>query len=448
MIVVKYQGKIESLRLIEEFEDHVMRTAAALGSRVSLWRSSAKDVPGRLVRGLSLHLCPGQEAVSLLLSPEGLLIPAQAADEAILTTLPQPPWCEVCTHCGGVDGHSALIDLLGVMKEWWFPDLVVSDVTGYWEHRDPRLLQQSFVELSAELNPRYTAAVGIWPVSDTVDESLTLVRHLDRLARLMHGSGTTEEPEQVPTRDAFLRMSLEEAVLWADFALRQQERRSDRMRRIIEECVAVGMTAEEAAETALRREGRSPDLSDQFGDDLLTGLESDVQSMDSPSACFGESDLLPDSHPSDEPADGWEQGDSPGDGASVLRGLLDDGASRLLIAARELMMDVIPQTCRISNQSGYLGVLHQGLLELVGGLSQETGDGGTVSADRYEMSFSIVHLRRALKGAAYVTGALAGMRCQRLLAPDLAQKWSEKIAEITRETQTRLHELWQFAADE
>ena len=103
MIMVKYQGQIESLNLVEEFEDHVMQTAAAPGSRAHLWRSSTKYSPGRLVRGLSLHLCPGQEAVSLLLSPEGLLIPEQAADEAIFAPLLQQPWCHVRTHCGGVD---------------------------------------------------------------------------------------------------------------------------------------------------------------------------------------------------------------------------------------------------------------------------------------------------------------------------------------------------------
>jgi galactokinase/mevalonate kinase-like predicted kinase len=49
MIMVRYQGRIESLRLVEEFEDHVMHTAMALGGTITLFRRSIRESPGRIV---------------------------------------------------------------------------------------------------------------------------------------------------------------------------------------------------------------------------------------------------------------------------------------------------------------------------------------------------------------------------------------------------------------
>lgn len=443
MIMVKYQGQIESLNLVEEFEDHVMQTATALGSRAHLWRSSTKYSPGRLVRGLSLHLCPGQEAVSLLLSPEGLLIPEQAADEAIFAPLLQQPWCHVRTHCGGVDGHTALIELLELMKRSWFPDLVVLDVTGYWEHRNPQRLRQSFVEADAEPHPRYTAATGgIWMTPETAEDPSVLLRRLDRLAQLVRAPQAPRLPQigTVPERSEFARMSLDEAVLWADYALRLQALHSDRIRRIIEECLAIGMTADEAAATAVRREGRPVELpepeieSDDDGSHTLEPFIEDPAEWSEPS------DGCASDHAEDEVHED--------DGASVIRNLLDDGASPLLNAARKLMLEIIPPTSRIGNQSGYMNVLHQGLLELVGALGQDMSTCGEQAGDQYLLSFSIVHLRRAIKGAAFVTGAITGMRAERLLSADQARKWTHQVAEISGQLHQRIQELWQSAKSE
>ena len=440
MIMVKYQGQIESLKLVEEFEDHVMQTATALGSRAHLWRSSTKYSPGRLVRGLSLHLCPGQEAVSLLLSPEGLLIPEQVADEAIFAPLLQQPWCHVRTHCGGVDGHTALIELLELMKRSWFPDLVVLDVTGYWEHRNPQRLRQSFLEAEAELHPRYTATTGgIWITPETAEDPSVLLRRLDRLAQLVRAPQAPQLPQigTVPERSEFARMSLDEAVLWADYALRQQALHSDRIRRIIEECLAIGMTADEAAATAVRREGRPVELpepeieSDDDGGHTLEPFNEDAAEWSE------SSDAVASDHSEDE----LHEDDS----ASVIRKLLDDGASPLLNAARQLMLEIIPPTSRISNQSGYMNVLHQGLLELVGALGQDMSTCGEQADDHYLLSFSIVHLRRAIKGAAFVTGAITGMRAERLLSAEQAQKWTHRVAEISGQLHMRIQELWQSA---
>jgi|GEM_PF-5328398 len=447
MIMLKYQGQIESLILVEEFEDHVLQTALALGSRVHLWRSSTKYSPGRLVRGLLLQLCPGQSPVSLLLSPEGLLIPEHAAEEATFAPLLEQPWCEVRTHCGGMDGHTALTELLEFMKRSWFPNLIVQDATGYWEHRNPQRLQQRFREAEAEPHPGYTASVGIWqPPGSTEDPSL-LLRRLEQLTQLVRGPYRTEMPQPcaVPPRSEFERMSLDEAVLWADFALRQQELRSDRIRRIIEESLAIGMTADEAAAAAVRSEGHLSDLS---------GLTEDAASE---SASMISDDASPGSEAYEGCSAEWWQSEDPDgiahtddichdhddeDGGRIILDLLDDGASQLLHTARQLMLEIVSQTSRMSNQSGYLNVLHQGLLELVGELGQDVSSDRERRGDRYQMGFSIVHLRRATERAAYVTGAITGLLAEGQLSADQGSRWMAQVMEIRSALQQQVRVLW------
>lgn len=450
MIMVKYQGQIESLSLAEEFEDHVLQTALALGSRVHLWRSSTKYSPGRLVRGLSLQLCPGQEPVSLLLSPEGLLIPEQAAEEATFAPLLDQPWCEVRTHCGGVDGHTALIELLELMKQSWFPNLNVLDATGYWEHRNPQRLQQRFREAEAEPHPGYTASVGIWHPPETPEDPSLLMRRLEQLSQLVRGPYKTELPRacDVPPRSEFDRMSLDEAVLWADFTLRQQELRSDRIRRIIEESLAIGMTADEAAAAALRTEGPLADLAeltkDAASEPAPTISEDASPGADAFEGCAEEWWRSEDCDGAVHADDGYQDNDDEENGRLIVN-LLDEGASQLLHTARQLMLEIVAQTSRISNQSGYLNVLHQGLLELVGELGQDVSSERERRRDRYEMGFSIVHLRRATERAAYVTGAITGLLAERQLSPDQGSRWLTQITEISRTLQQQIRSLWETA---
>jgi hypothetical protein len=109
------------------------------------------------------------------------------------------------------------------------------------------------------------------------------------------------------------------------------------------------------------------------------------------------------------------------------------------------MLEIVVQTSRISNQSGYLNVLHQGLLELVGELGQDVSSDRERSTDRYQMGFSIVHLRRATERAAYVTGAITGLLAERQLSPDQGRRWLTQITEISRTLQQQIRSLWETA---
>ena len=43
-----------------------------MGGKATLWRSFSDDDRARVIRGLILEMAPGQDSMSLLISPEGL----------------------------------------------------------------------------------------------------------------------------------------------------------------------------------------------------------------------------------------------------------------------------------------------------------------------------------------------------------------------------------------
>jgi hypothetical protein len=97
-ITIHYRGAIADLDRIEDFEDRVLDLALELGGQARIWRTSADKDPARVVRGVVLDLCPGQETTSLLLSPEGWLIGLMEIEDAENEKLTEPPWCFVKTE--------------------------------------------------------------------------------------------------------------------------------------------------------------------------------------------------------------------------------------------------------------------------------------------------------------------------------------------------------------
>ena len=81
-ITISYRGAIASLDRIEDFEDRVLDLALELGGQARIWRTAADKDPSRVVRGVILELCPGQEPTSLLISPEGWLINLTEIEDA------------------------------------------------------------------------------------------------------------------------------------------------------------------------------------------------------------------------------------------------------------------------------------------------------------------------------------------------------------------------------
>ena len=73
---IHYRGKITDVDRVEAFEDRVVDMALEIGAAVRIWRSAAENDATRVVRGLILHVSPGQETTSLLIIARRLAHPA------------------------------------------------------------------------------------------------------------------------------------------------------------------------------------------------------------------------------------------------------------------------------------------------------------------------------------------------------------------------------------
>jgi hypothetical protein len=141
---VHYSGKFGELERIEEFEDRVLDMALDLGADAQIFRGFPTTSPTRAVRGLIVNLAAGQESLSLLVSPDGWLIPGYRLDVADLHNDTEPPWCSVKTQYGSLEGHILVVEVLDAIRKVFIKTLEVDDEAGYWEHRDIGALAKRF----------------------------------------------------------------------------------------------------------------------------------------------------------------------------------------------------------------------------------------------------------------------------------------------------------------
>lgn len=195
-ITIHYHGKIAELDRVQEFEDRVVDMASKIGATVRVWRSSPDHEQSRIVRGLILNVSPGQEPTSLLISPEGWLIPLHEIEAAENGTLAEPPYCFVKTQFGSVEGHVAVVELLSFLKQEFFPNLYVSDESGYWEDRDVVMLAQKFAALQAAID-MVSEGLENSPLSAEAAEDPEIVAtRVERIARQVDESVQIREVRQ------------------------------------------------------------------------------------------------------------------------------------------------------------------------------------------------------------------------------------------------------------
>ena len=151
-VTIHYRGTIDDVGMVEEMEDSVVDWAFALGGRATIWRSFDDDNPSRAVRGLLLDIAPGQETMSLLISPEGQLISLCDIERAEKQPLDEPSYCSVKTQFGSCEGHAAIVYLLDALKAKYISSLCVNDESGFFEHRDPTKLAANLKELDDALH--------------------------------------------------------------------------------------------------------------------------------------------------------------------------------------------------------------------------------------------------------------------------------------------------------
>jgi hypothetical protein len=380
-VTIAYRGRLADCARIEDFEDRLLDCVLEIGGQAQIWRSWADDTPERMVRGVILGLAPGQESTSMLLSPEGWLIPLTDIQDAEAGRLTEPPWCFVKTQFGPVEGHVAVVEMLTALKREFLPDLEVSDEGGYWETRDlgelvrRRSMIQRAIDALAEGLRRHGLS------REAAEDPSILLRHIERVAEQVHRilrRPAEHPPVPLEDDDDFGTAADPDATekLWDGLA-KHNRRQQERLQRALEERRSRRLDEETALREALR-------------------------------------DIVPEL-PDDEPersGEPWHDEGHPPVGES----LADDDSFRTEEEPRHPLlqqaMDLIVRFDSLFRDQDprlapSLKTLYQGAGDAMGGLAQALSH-----RDQHVTHYGlrVVQLKRALRGAAFARGALFPLR--------------------------------------
>lgn len=401
-ICIHYRGSLADPSRVEDFEDRVIDLALALGGNVRLWRSADKSTPERMVRGLYVDLAPGQETTSLLISPEGWIISLLEIEDAEQGNLTKPSWCWVKTQFGPLEGHVALVELLSALKAEFMPNLEVSDESGYWERRDLVELGQKmgFVQRAIDTLAEEISKDSLSPEASEDPEILAV--RVERLARRVQSiikRPAEHPPVEFPQDTGEAISSAENEAIW-DEMFRDNRRKQERMQRAIEEELSQGADVGEALDAAMDEVVPSLDwLEDEEDDDEFISLLNE--------ACEpGVDEPWLESLPMEVRSDADESADF----AAMEKHPLQQQATDLLL---ELYDIAGGSTCRSTNLESLL----RSACEISGGLAQALPPPEHIGeSDDSETGLCIVQLKRALRGAAFVRGALLLVQDEKLIA--------------------------------
>ncbi len=230
-ITVHYRGALADLDRIVDFEDRVLDLALDLGGQAKIWRSKAKQDPRRMVRGVLLNLCPGQETTSLLISPEGWLVSLFDIEDAEQGKLDGPPDCFVKTQFGTIEGHVALIEMLTLLKREFLSDLEVTDEGEYWETRNLDTLVAKFKQIEAAMNAMTENLEKFGLTDEAAEDPEILLKRVERIANLVHRtlSRPAEHPPVSRGDEDGLDAKTAESESDCDASFKENRRRQERV---------------------------------------------------------------------------------------------------------------------------------------------------------------------------------------------------------------------------
>lgn len=425
-IAVCYRGSLADPDRIEDFEDRVLDLALELGGQARIWRSANDDNPSRMVRGVILDLCPGQETTSLLISPEGWLIGLIEIKDAEKGQLAEPPWCFVKTQYGSVEGHVALVEMLAALKKEFMPDLEVQDEGGYWETRDAAKLAKKMADLQAAIDvfAEHLRADGL--SREAAEDPEILATRIERIARIVQQT-LARPAEHPPVRfgdeDEWSEddgTGPESEAQW-DASFKENRRRQERMQRTIEERLARGEDFEEAFDAAILENTAAGLPEDPDEDDAGWEVPDDWLADDA-------------DEEEDEP---WKE--SLGEAPDDLETQLDRHERHpLQKRARDLNLKLYrlfesqPKTA-----SSAIDTMLHGAGDITGGLAQ------ALSSEPEELfrGLAIVQLKRALRGAAFAWGALFPLRADGTINKAVFDELRTTIEGIQAEIYAELRRL-------
>jgi hypothetical protein len=445
-ITIHYRGRIADLERIPDLEDRVLDLALDLGGQAQIWRSSADKDPDRIVRGIILDHAPGQETMSLLISPAGWLIGLTEIEDAELGKLTEPPWVSVKTQFGPIEGHVALIELLSALKAEFIPDLEVTDEGDYWEKRDLELLQKKFGFLTAAMEGMSERLKRYGLSAEAAEDPEILMQRILRIAEKVKrslGRPSEHAPPEFPDEEQSFAGAAnpeEEEAAW-DELFKHNQRMQARFQRLLEERLARGEEYETAFEAALKDAGIGksdddpeedeeesfadtfdwPDEDELFGE----GQEEDEEFED-------EGDETEAQHGEKELAESSADADSDDDDETPFgrdRHPLQRRASDFWMRLHNLFKD------DKSAPDAAMHGLMQGAGDLCGGLAQALSESIEGFDDR---GLRIVQLKRALRGAAFARGALFNLSSSGALAKKDFETLHETLDEISDEVYREL----------
>jgi hypothetical protein len=421
-VIVRFRGTIQDPSLVETFEDRIVELALECEGYARIWRSASKAKPERVIRGILLNLAPGLDTVSLLLSPEGWLLPMHAVEDAEEGRGPGRPWVPVQTRFGPLRSHVMLVAMLETLKQEFFPDLEIEDEGGYWPAHDAEALRRS----------RDGAGGGPAPVAEALPEEFS---------RLVASVRRTLErpPEHAPVRFADAdNPAIEDDRLGSeaewDALYKQNERRDARLMRALDEKSLHGDLKDGDFEAALQDEGIA----------ALPGIDDDEEEDEPPAR--GVSPAWKDPPPGQDADDGapWadslREPDADGDDADEPE---DSPREQhpVLRRASELLLKVmkIPERAQ-AGPANPLDPMIKGLMEMSGGLAQVLGGEDEEGGDG-PFGYTLMQLKRSQRGIAHARGAVAPAREAGLITADFARLVAGELAAIEREVQAHARKI-------
>jgi hypothetical protein len=434
-ITIHYHGTIDDLNRIDELENRVIDLVFALGGRATVWRSFADHDPQRVVRGLIVDIAPGHDTFSLLVSPEGHLVPLFQIEAAEREPFLDPPACFVKTQFGSLQGHIGIVHLLDALREGFCSNLKVTDEGGYYETRDVTTLTEKRQLLSQAIESLADGLREHGLSHEAAEDPGIVASRIERIAQLVRRKllgergGLPIDESALPMSDgdvegagetAWDEPSLEGEVSAMDRYRRENQLRSERMNRRIQEATASGMTIEDAFRLAMRDEGLP-----------IPSADADVDSA--------EDDVSGRSFP-DEP---WRESL---DETSTFPGDDEEPFSRhekhpAVEQAQAFLLDVMALAEERETVGEYASIACRGATDIVGGLVQAT------SCDLHSRTsrvLAITQLKRALTGHAFARGAVFALQSSDQLSQAEAAKLHDQLATLL----TLIHDLASNAWDE
>ena len=427
--IVQYRGTLRKPEQVEAFEDRIVELAVEMDGMAQIWRSSAEENKPRgrrrrrarnprIIRGVMLYLAPGLEPVSLLVAPEGPLIPLSEIPAAETGALKERPWVSVRTHFAPLEAHVMLVELLDALRKKYLPDLEVRDEGAYWETRDLEQLRRkrSQADLAAGALPEAPGKENPGPEAAEDPRLLTqrVVRVAERVQRILarppeHPPVTmTEDPRDPGNPERF---GTEKE--W-DESHKEQLRRQAGLMRAMEERRLKGDEVGHAFREALREEG-------------IAGLPEPDGSSDDDWLDFDGEELeenAKDTEETDETRAAEEEERRAREDHPLMRRMTELTRRVLRLPERK---DLLP--------GSFLDPLIQGVLDMSGATAQIVSVLTERDAPR---GLLIVQLKRALRGAAFARGAIFPARHFGMLSAKNADYFWRAIAETERQLQSEL----------